>query len=80
MTILRGCINRKNKKIKTEEFFLLNIDDLRQSTEAEKKTTSSPFINLTFAEPSIITIVNTLINANEVFSFSLFTIKVYEWI
>lgn len=40
----------------------------------------SPFINLTLAEPSIISVVNTLINANEVFSFPLFTIKVYVWI
>lgn len=54
VTILRGCINRKNRKLKTKETKSLNNDDLRQSTEAEKKNTSSPFINLTFAEPSII--------------------------
>lgn len=37
VTILRGCINRKNRKLKTKETKSLNNDDLRQSTEAEKK-------------------------------------------
>lgn len=40
LTILRGCISRKDRQLKTEEKKSLNIDDLRQSTEAEKKTQS----------------------------------------
>lgn len=36
VTILRGCINR-NRKLKTKETKSLNNDDLRQSTEAQRK-------------------------------------------
>lgn len=43
VTILRGCINREDRKLKTKETKSLNNDDLRQSTEADKKKNIKSF-------------------------------------